>query len=790
MRLHPSNNPVPRETFDELMSSMNEYNRSDRVQACGISGSITERSNSRIQKQEQVKGPTQSSIAADQDRAFSSEINGESRSQKSTKIAKLLYRGRKTSAHGIADDQTAPHNKQAWDGTVYRVISNSGAADKLDRFSSSISMVECERSIARLQRELELAGQKSVHRPAMKIEASCNGRDIDSSASRLATSFSVPPLRLPSCVPSLTEKTYPADQKKWTSETCAASITSASDVSISKGIPDHSGIIALLTKLSMAINFRELVKLVHHELVSASESDRVQVHFINPVLNLSKLDTDAFQRKFDLWSTNYPESTLPNMHSQQAARQCITIRINEDPIKGSALYIPITIPSNGASSMWKIFGVVDLFRGNEKHWTQADESRVKFIIELCSPMLMQRYKAIRMDYEKRHAILMSEATKTLHSQDKPDALCQQAAMFACRLTNAQAARVLLASDNGKTAIVFEPTSGKQKNQTVLSDEAVKSVEGDLPSVFTTVIKTAKGISVADTRRDARFASVTAGIADHKCGKMRPISGSVVVRPSLAQPFSARPNTAPDRTVPEHSRPSPQCAHPDTGIKFAANGLLPQPPASGSAATGDGGALRSARYRGVGAQVTHSRLPRHTGLVYSEGQEKASEAAEVDEEDVLDEITSGAQSEPVGPTDAKGWDVPPNVILLPVMDDSFQEESGRGESDREVSVRGVLEVINKRSGPFEESDHAELTALCGTLYRCLVNVGKMEVLQDSLACDCRLLASSSVQNIVSSALDKLRASTRSDLAAFYIPVEGRRVLQSEGADPRHEVLKYI
>ena len=710
------------------------------------------------------------------------------------------------SAQRAADDQSALsvlQHKQAWDGTVCRVISHNGSAALLDKFSSSISMMECEQSISRLQRELEVAGQRSAQRPAMKIDAAGNGRDVDNSFSRVSSAITVPPLRFPTCVSLQAEKAqHPYDQKKWSNEMFAGSNIATPTELNSKESLDHSGIISILTKLSTAINFRDLAKVVHSELLSTSECESVQVHFINPVLNLSKLDSNAFQRKFDLWSTNYPGPTVPNVHSQQAARQCITIRINEDPVTGPALYIPFTIPATCAPTTWKILGVVDLFRGSEKHWTQADESRVKVIVDLCSPMLMQRYKAIRMDYERRQAVLMRDAVQALHSQDRPEALCQQAAVFACRLTNAQAARVLLVSDNGKIAFVFEPDdAGKEKIQTTSSSEA-RVVEGELTAVYSTVIKTAKGISVADTRRDARFASAAAGIPK---GGNRPISCNGIsaatrtvqepirchdaLRPMPATTLSARPNTAPDRTVPEHRRPKEQCARPDSGLKTASNCMLPQPPASGAAASGDGAALRSARYSGASAQIANGRLPRQTGLVFQDEREAGGDTAEANEEGLYDEISTSRTSLPevIGAADAKSSDVPPNIFLVPVMDNICPEDADRGEAGRAGIVRGVLEVVNKRNGPFDESDHAELAALCGTLYRCLVQVGKMEVLHDSLACDCKLLASSTIQIIVSSALEKLRVSTRSELAALYVPVEGRRVLQSEGVDPQHEVL---
>ena len=781
MRLHPTSCPFPRQAFDELLNSVNEYGKHDRSTAIGLSGSHTDRPSSHLKLQDvrNHPNPSNGSIDPTQDRNA-----GELLSQRSLKVAKSLYN--KGHRFSIGNDDSIQQTKNPWDGAVYNEVSRNGSTSGANRITVAFAMDGCGQSIARLQRELEESGKRT--KPFLKSCVQENGRDGEAAKERNLQP--VQPLRA-SNFPLLRDTTESKGK-------IANSTLYPSGGLQPSEVKDSGDISTLIMKLSMARNFLDYLKVIHAEFISVCGCERVQLHFVNPVLNFTKLDNDDFQRPFQLWSANFPDPEIPCSYSQQAARQCITIRINEEAGKGSILYIPIPIPGS-ETARWKIFGVAELCRSTQNFWTQADEGKVKFIVDLISSMCIQRYKALRTEHEKRQAVLMQDATKALHTQDQPDLLCYKAANYACRLTNAQAARVLLASDDGKSATVYTLHTPQKSGSRPPADGEEKSsvIQGELSAVYTTVIRTGKSLAVADTRRDPRFSSTLRAGGESSAPPhltlSRPVSGTAADAPA-AHAKPPRPNTAP--FVASNPLTSLRHGRSSRAVLEAAeprNALQPQPPATPVSVNGADSGARTARNR-AGPHAGGGRLSRHAGLVYSEEDRlKSASASAADDGDPDDRDAKESDEPRAGSCDpASARKVADNVILMPIVDDDATAETepdgGDEASPSRRPVRGVLEVVNKRTGPFDETDRATLAALCGTLYRCLVHAGRAQVLQETLACDCRLLAgsSSSVQQVVIAALDKAKISTRSELAAFYTAVEGRRVLQSEGVTPRHEV----
>jgi hypothetical protein len=763
MRLHPSNCPFPRQTFEELLSSVSEYAKNDKKTALGLSGSQTDRPNSNLKVNQDLRY----SAASTNGSTLADKHGTELLSQRSLKVAKLLYNDKGRMFSAGSDGRQSHSTKVPWDGTVYNEVSLKASNAGANQSTTAFAMDDCEQSIARLQRELEESGKKQ--RPILKSFVQDNSRDGDGFKEKNIQSSQS--LRVPSdvkgriAIPSL----YPSDGQQF------------------KEATDSNDIAAIVMKLSMPRTFLEFMKVVHGEFIAVCGCERAQIHFVNPVLNLSKLDNDAFLRPFDLWSANFPDSIVPCHHSQQSARQYITIRINEEAGKGSVLYVPIPIPAS-ETSPWKLFGVAELCRSTENFWTQADESKVKFLVDLISSMCVQRYKACRTEFERRQAVLIKEATQTLHSQDEPDMLCYKAASFACRLTNAQAARVLLASDDGKSAAVYSLLEQRRRGIRRQPEEGGRPtcttvIEGELPAVYTTVIRTGKSLAVADTRRDPRFAASVRPAPElpFSTHAARPASGTAAeTLPGRAHAKPSRPNTAPEAAT--------SLSRAEAATRPSRGPLQPQPPQMHPAGSGAESGPRPGRFRVSNPQPAGGgRLSRQAGLVYGDEREPEAAAVDAEEEDegAGEDDSDTRRAESTEPPTAR--EVADNAILMAVVDDSVadSEFEGGDEASRRP-VRGVLEVVNKRTGAFDEADRAVLAALCGTLYRCLIQAGRRQVLQETLACDCRLLASSSVQQVVASALDKARLSTRSELAAFYGPVEGKRVLQSEGVTPRHEV----
>ena len=538
MRLHPSSCPFPRQTFDELMTVMSDFGKSEREEAV-ISGSLTDRPVSRL---EQRKERIHLALSNMQTELPRKDLENEPLYQRSAKAPKNVFSIGRKSSFDREDICTPRTTKQPWDGTVYNVVSvrNPNASSNANRLSASFAMDQCEQSIARLQRDLELSasGRKSRARTKSVL---CENKEVDGPNDGL--SYSGSGFRFPSV--SMFPDTS-VNEGKGRMQMYTRSSTGASESMKAKEALDHSEMTAILVRLSLAATFVDFVTAIHTQLVTVSGCERAQLHFINSSLNISKLDNDIFQRPYDLWSVNFPHPKIPNPHSQQAARQCITIRVNE---KESALYVPIPIPESEAAGV-KIFGVVDLYRSSERLWTHADEVKVKALLDLVSPMCVQRYQASRAEYQKRQSILMRDATKALLSEHRVEILCHKAAAFACRLANAQAARVLLVSEDGKTAAVFEPGAASQERS--LGDDGKAAViEGELSAVYATVVRTATALAVSDTRRDPRFSSHQRA-AGFRGGKPRPVSGSTVER-GIPQTAPVRPSTAP---LP-HTPPPPR-----------------------------------------------------------------------------------------------------------------------------------------------------------------------------------------------------------------------------------------
>jgi hypothetical protein len=564
MRLHPSNCPFPRQTFEELLSSVSEYAKNDKKTALGLSGSQTDRPNSNLKVNQDLRCSATSTNGS----TLADKHGTELLSQRSLKVAKLLYNDKGRMFSAGSDGRQSHSTKVPWDGTVYNEVSLKASNAGANQSTTAFAMDDCEQSIARLQRELEESGKKQ--RPILKSFVQDNSRDGDGFKEKNIQSSQS--LRVPSdvkgriAIPSL----YPSDGQQF------------------KEATDSNDIAAIVMKLSMPRTFLEFMKVVHGEFIAVCGCERAQIHFVNPVLNLSKLDNDAFLRPFDLWSANYPDSIVPCHHSQQSARQYITIRINEEAGKGSVLYVPIPIPAS-ETSPWKLFGVAELCRSTENFWTQADESKVKFLVDLISSMCVQRYKACRTEFERRQAVLIKEATQTLHSQDEPDMLCYKAASFACRLTNAQAARVLLASDDGKSAAVYSLLEQRRRGIRRQPEEGGRPtcttvIEGELPAVYTTVIRTGKSLAVADTRRDPRF----------RC--LGPARARVAVFDPRGPPSERHrggdpPGTSARQAVPtQHRARGSHIAQPRTGCHAAVQG----PAAAAAAADASGRQRRRER----------------------------------------------------------------------------------------------------------------------------------------------------------------------------------------------------